>query len=106
MIAARQSWKKTLLVALTIGVFLVPAFVGFGNKFLELLMLVGDDDGAFAIMPVLNYLLASLGFFLLLCWATAHGMFRDIEQPKLDMLETERQLDEEEAAAKFWNHDS
>jgi hypothetical protein len=43
-----------------------------------------------------NYLLASLGFFCLFLWAILHGMFRDIEQPKTTMLETERMLDEEE----------
>ena len=102
MSAAPVSRKKVAITALTVGVFLVPAFVGFANKFLELLALVGDEEGAFAIMPVLNYLLASIGFFLLLCWAIGHGMFRDIEAPKHQMLETERQLDEEEAAAKFW----
>lgn len=100
---ARMTWKRTLLTALAIGIFLVPAFVGFANKFLELLQLAGDEQGAFAVMPILNYLLASVGFFLLLCWAVGHGMFRDVEQPKHDMLETERRLDEEEEVAAFWN---
>jgi hypothetical protein len=99
-------WKKAIGTALAIGVFLVPAFVGFGNKLLELVYLAGDEEGAFTVMPILNYLLASIGFFLLLCWAIAHGMFRDIEQPKHELLETERQLDEEEAATKFWSHDA
>ena len=45
--------------------------------------LSGDVDGAFAISPILNYLLASLGFLCLFGWAAVDGMFRDIEQPKL-----------------------
>jgi hypothetical protein len=87
--------KRTLKIVFTLSFFLLPAFLGFGNKFREFLMLVGDEDGAFALMPVLNYLLASVGFFFLLCWATMHGMFRDIEKPKETLLATERFLDEE-----------
>ena len=44
----------------------------------------------------MNYLLASLGFFFLFCWAIGHGMFRDIERPKYTMLENERRLDVED----------
>ena len=40
-----------------------------------------------------KYLLASLGFFCLLMWAALNGMFRDLEQPKYNMLENERELD-------------
>ena len=50
----------------------------------------------FAITPVVNYLLASLGFFCLFFWAIYQGMFRDIEAPKFTMLENERRLDEED----------
>ena len=46
----------------------------------------------------MNYLLASLGFFFLFCWAIYHGMFRDIEAPKYTMLENERMLDDEDGA--------
>ncbi len=50
-------------------------------------------DGAFAIAPIMNYLLASTGFALLLGWAACNGMFSDIEKPKRTMLETEAALD-------------
>ena len=64
-------------------------------KLTEFIALVrGDVDGIFAISPVANYLLASLGFFCLLLWATLNGMFRDIEEPKYHMLEQEAKLDE------------
>ena len=85
---------RTLAFAVVI---LVPCFYGFGRKFLELVLLTrGDVDGVFAISPVVNYLLASLGFFFLFCWASVNGMFGDIERPKNAMLETERMLDEED----------
>lgn len=86
-------WRQriTLLLALAI---LIPSLLGFGDKFLEFVRLFrGEADGAFAIAPIVNYLLASGGFFLLLLWAVAHGMFRDIEGPKHTLLETERRLD-------------
>ncbi len=76
-------------------VILVPSLLGFANKFREFIMIFrGDVDGVFAITPIMNYLLASLGFFFLFCWAIAHGMFRDLEKPKYAMLENERRLDE------------
>ena len=87
----RQRWT-TLIFALIV---LVPSGYGFTRKFLELLALTsGDVDGVFAISPVVNYLLASVGFFFLFCWAIANGMFGDIEAPKRAMLENERMLDE------------
>ena len=91
-------------------VILVPALLGFGRKFQELLALVGDEEGAFTVMPVLNYLLVTLGFLMLFGWAVLHGMFRDIEKPKYTMLENERRLDEElreerARAGEDWFHD-
>jgi hypothetical protein len=90
----RSQTITTIVFALVI---LIPSFYGFGNKFREFILLYrGDVDGVFAITPIMNYLLASLGFFCLFFWAIYHGMFRDIEAPKYTMLENERKLDEEE----------
>ena len=76
---------------------MLPSLYGFGTKFLEFIALYrGDVEGAFAISPILNYLLASLGFLLLFGWAALGGMFRDIEEPKYTMLENEAQLDRAE----------
>jgi uncharacterized membrane protein YhaH (DUF805 family) len=94
--AGRSRFWLMIVLALVI---LVPALVGFGYKFYEFLMLAGDDQNSFAVMPVLNYLLSSLGFLLLFGWAVLHGMFRDIERPKITMLENEQRLDAEEAEA-------
>jgi hypothetical protein len=78
-------------------VILVPSLLGFANKLREFIMIFrGEVDGVFAISPIMNYLLASLGFFFLFCWAIAHGMFRDLERPKYAMLENERRLDEDD----------
>ena len=91
---------------LAVSFFLVPAGVGFTLKYLDLLILFGSgEEGAFAIVPIMNYLLSSLGFFMLFFWAVRHGMFREIEQTKYRMLETERELDaieKEEEAIAVW----
>jgi hypothetical protein len=82
-------WKTVVVVF-----FLGPCLFGFGAKFYELTKVFqGDAEGAFAVAPMVNYLLATTGFLLLLGWATANGMFRNIEQPKYDMLAHEAELD-------------
>ena len=85
------------------AVILIPSGLGFANKFREFLMIYrGEVDGVFAITPIVNYLLASLGFFFLFCWAICHGMFSDIERPKYEMLENERRLDLEDGEDLAW----
>lgn len=85
--------RITLVLAIAI---LIPSIWGFGSKFVEFVRIYrGEVDGAFAIAPIVNYLMASAGFFLLLIWATANGMFHDIEKPKYTLLERENQLDAE-----------
>src|SRR5579883_1632743 len=83
------------MIVLTL-IILVPAMLGFANKFWEFLILLGDEDGAFTVIPILNYLLVSLGFLFLFGWALLHGMFRNIEAPKHAMLADQQRLDEEE----------
>jgi hypothetical protein len=90
-------WRSFVFHVLAVSFFLVPAGVGFTVKYLDLLVLFGaGEEGAFAIVPIMNYLLSSLGFFMLFFWAVRHGMFREIEQTKQTMLETERELDARE----------
>jgi hypothetical protein len=87
-------WRPRFVKTFFVLVILLPCAYGFGSKFWELIVICrGDMTGAFAIAPILNYLLASAGFLLLLGWAAANGMFHDIEQPKQTMLEHERWLD-------------
>jgi NADH:ubiquinone oxidoreductase subunit 5 (subunit L)/multisubunit Na+/H+ antiporter MnhA subunit len=91
---ARFSTRQFVTGTLALAI-LVPSLWGFGSKFVEFIALYrSNEQGAFAIMPVLNYLLASSGFLMLFCWAVLQGMFRDIERPKYTMLENERRLDE------------
>lgn len=86
---------KTFWKVCVVLFFLGPCFFGFGAKFVELIHVFrGDPEGAFAVAPIVNYLLATTGFMFMLGWATANGMFRNIEQPKYDMLKREAKLDE------------
>jgi hypothetical protein len=92
------SWGRFWFHVLAVSFFLVPAGVGFTVKYLDLLILFGSgEEGAFAVVPIMNYLLSSLGFFMLFFWAVKHGMFREIEKVKYTMLETENRLDKVEA---------
>lgn len=92
--AGRSPRLRRLLLAVLAVAILVPSMLGFANKFIELVHVYrGDPGGAFAIAPIVNYLLASIGFLFLLGWAALNGMFRDIEAPKRTMLENEARLD-------------
>jgi hypothetical protein len=99
----RTSRKQVITTVVFALVILIPSLLGFANKFREFIMIFrGEVDGVFAITPIVNYLLASLGFFFLFCWAIGHGMFRDLERPKYAMLENERRLDEEDDPNAGW----
>ncbi len=96
---ATKSCRRPLVKALVVLLFLGPCFLGFGSKFIELVhVFQGDPEGAFAVAPIMNYLLATTGFLFLLGWAAANGMFHDIEQPKQEMLANEARLDDMERA--------
>lgn len=87
----RRAYLITILFAVPILVF---SGLGFAAKFIEFIhTFQGESEGAFAITPMVNYLLASAGFFCLLVWATMNGMFQDIEEPKHTMLEQDEALD-------------
>jgi len=89
-----QFWTTVVLAVL----ILLPSMYGFVGKFVEFVHIYrGEAGGEFAVAPIMNYLLASAGFFCLLVWAAWHGMFHNIEQPKFDMLAGEERLDRREA---------
>jgi len=92
--AASQKKRNTIVTLLFAVVVLAPSLWGFSGKFVEFISIFrGDVEGVFAISPIVNYLLASLGFFCLFGWAAFQGMFSDIEKPKQTFLETEAMLD-------------
>lgn len=87
--------RGVMLATVILGVIiLLPSMLGFVNKFYEFAHATRQDaDGAYVITPMINYFLASCGFFCLLLWAALKGMFHDIEAPKRTMLAREKELD-------------
>ena len=77
---------------------LIPSILGFANKFLDLMIVAsGDEEGAFALTPIMNYLFATAGFFCMLMWAVTQGAFHDLNQPSHAMFENELELDRKTA---------
>ena len=77
---------------------LIPSILGFANKFLDLMIIAaGDEEGAFALTPIMNYLLATAGFFCMLMWAVAQGAFHDLNQPSREMFQNELDLEQRTA---------
>ena len=75
---------------------LIPTILGFANKFLDLVLVVqGDEDGAFAVTPIVNYLFATAGFLCLFFWTAMQGAFQNLDGPSLAMMENEKRLDEQ-----------
>ncbi|REJ64840.1 MAG: cbb3-type cytochrome oxidase assembly protein CcoS [Planctomycetota bacterium] len=91
--ARAARWRSTITLLLAV-LILVPSCAGFVQKLFKFFVVTqGETASAFAVAPLVNYLLASFGFLLLLFWAATNGMFHDIEEPKHTMLENERLLD-------------
>jgi hypothetical protein len=88
--ARRRMWLTVIMGVL----ILIPSMYGFLGKFIEFIHIYrGEPGGEFAVAPILNYLLASAGFFCMLLWAAWNGMFHDVEKPKYDFLENEARLE-------------
>lgn len=100
-----KSWRNNVSVAALAAVILGGSIWGFGHKFVALVLLALNErdaaDAAFAVAPVINYLLASLGFLCLVGWAACQGMFHDIEGPKQTMLDVEARLDARSHGADY-----
>lgn len=93
--------KRIALWCMAFGI-LIPGAYGFIEKLIQFIRTLNTDEGAgFTIVPISNYLLIAAGMACLLVWAVAHGMFRDIEEPKYKMLEREAELDRAEGYQ--WN---
>ncbi|MBS0206093.1 MAG: hypothetical protein JSS49_24635 [Planctomycetes bacterium] len=86
----RTHWMVWVFSALV----LIPTILGFANKFLDLVLVVqGDEEGAFAVTPIVNYLLATAGFLCLLIWTAMQGAFENLDGPSQTMFENEQRLD-------------
>lgn len=81
-----------------LGFFLVAigvSGVGFSVKIFEFADDLADQKGLqFAGAHLLTYACVATGFLSLLAYGFLKGHFRDIEEPKYDLLEKERRYDE------------
>lgn len=90
---AKSKKRKTRIIIGMAVLIIVPSAIGFTEKFIQFVRTLSSDDGGhFTVIPILNYLIVTAGFTCLLVWATAHGMFRDVEKPKFKLLEQEEEL--------------
>lgn len=86
----RTHWLTWVFAAIV----LIPTILGFSNKLLDLVLVMqGDEEGAFAATPIVNYLFATAGFFCMLLWSVTQGAFRDLDEPSRVMFENEQCLD-------------
>ena len=53
----------------------------------------GDEVAGFGVVAVSTYLLGMLPLLFLMLWAVTTGRFRDVEAPKLRMLELDREIE-------------
>lgn len=89
---SKASWLTWIFSTLV----LVPTILGFANKFLDLLLVAqGDEEGAFAATPIVNYLLATAGFLCLFLWTAGQGAFKDLDAPSHAMFENELRFDQQ-----------
>ena len=85
-------WLFSIAMVVTAG----TAFILKLIEFFATATRSGSDALASFLIPVLNYLLVAAGFFCLFLWAYLSGQFRDLEAPKLRMVEMQREIDHQE----------
>ena len=97
----KESRGKQIFLIVFALLILAPAGYGFIEKLMLFVLAMKHQlIGGFVSLPVVKYLIVSAGMVCLLIWAIKHGMFRNIENPKYDMLEREEELERLEAQAR------
>lgn len=105
MIGAKLSENRATLRV--VHTFFITAVTIAGCMFLFKLFaflktIKKDELVGFAFDPIITYGLVAMGFLFLLAWAYLSGQFRNIEQPKYDMLRRfDEQVRAEEAQARL-----
>ena len=88
----RTHWMTWVFAA----VVLIPTILGFANKFLDLILIAqGDEEGAFAVTPIVNYLFATAGFLCLFVWTATRGAFENLDEPSKTMFENEQRFEKQ-----------
>jgi hypothetical protein len=94
MISERNSPAKRIILWTVALLILTAGLFKFTEKLIVFVRTLSMEGGvAFTLIPLANYFIVAAGMACLLVWAIAHGMLRDVEQPKYTMLEQEEELD-------------
>ena len=92
----RKPNAKTL-ATIVVGLAVLVGGGTFVHKLVEFARTAGDGEmPGFALVSVVPYFAATIGFLLLAVWAFLRGHFKDIEEPKYRMLEQEKEYDRAE----------
>lgn len=84
--------RKLLWVAMILG--LLGAGTAFVFKLVEFVLTLDSDEvQGFADVPVTTYFFVAGGWLCLLVWCFATGKFKNLEQPKMDMLAMEEEYE-------------
>jgi nitrogen fixation-related uncharacterized protein len=95
----RRAVRSVVVFALAIAVMVI-AGSAFVYKMTEFAATIASDEVAgFGAVAVATYLIGMLPIVFVTLWAVLSGRFRDIERPKLRVLELDREIDAAEAAA-------
>jgi hypothetical protein len=87
-----RSWRR--IVTWGVGLAVAGGGVTFLFKLYEFVATASRGElPGFAFATVFSYFLATLGFLCLALWAFLKGHYRDIEEPKHRLLETEARLE-------------
>jgi hypothetical protein len=85
--------RRRVVFGFAVAVFLV-AGLGFAYKMAEFVVtMVHDEIAGFGAVAVGTYLVGMVPIVCVTLWAVLTGRFRDIEAPKLRMLELQDELD-------------
>jgi hypothetical protein len=88
-------WRR--IVTWSVGLAVAGGGVTFLFKLYEFVETASRGDlPGFAFATVFSYFVVTLGFLCLAAWAFLKGHYRDIEEPKHRLLETEEELDRQE----------
>jgi uncharacterized membrane protein YhaH (DUF805 family) len=96
-----RSARQLVVFAFAI-IVLVVAGTAFVYKMTEFAVTMSHDEVAgFGAVAVATYLIGMLPIVFVTLWAVLTGRFRDIERPKLRMLELDREIEAEERARRL-----
>ena len=86
--------RRAIVVFAFAIIVMVIAGTSFVYKMTEFAVTIARDEvQGFGAVAVATYLIGMLPLVFVTLWAVASGKFRDIERPKLRMLELDREIE-------------